>query len=141
MDYWESIVQEVLHKGDRDYKFKFTDIGRAICRDRSRKPRYQREVSNHKKLPMYFLGDSYDGVYFTKRETETLSFLLQGKTIPETGRMLKLSARTIEFYVKNMKLKVGAKTKVELLEKVRTTEIMDYVRPGYDLNFDECESC
>lgn len=139
MDYWESIVQEVLHKGDRNYKFKFTDIGRAICRDRGRKLRYQREGGSRKTLPMYFLGDHYEGVYFTKRETETLSYLLQGKTIPETGKMLKLSARTIEFYVKNMKLKIGAKSKVELLEKVRTTKIMDYVQPDYDL--EGYESC
>ena len=137
MDYWESIVQEVLHKGERDYRFKFTDIGRAIFRDRSRKPRHH-ESDVHKAVPMYFLGDSYEGVYFTKRETETLSYLLQGKTIPETGKMLRLSARTIEFYVKNMKLKTGAKSKVELLEKVRATKIMDYVKSHDEL--EDCES-
>ena len=138
MDYWESIVQEVLHKSDRDYRFKFTDIGQAIWRDRGRKPRYHCDAKAAKAVPMYFLGDRYEGVYFTKRETETLSYLLQGKTIPETGKMLNLSARTIEFYVKNMKLKTGAKSKVELLEKVRTTKIMEYVQPDYDETHEGC---
>lgn len=139
MDYWESIVQEVLHKGEKDYTFKFTDIGRSIFCDRSRQKRYQNDSTTQRTLPMYFLGETYEGIYFTKREIETLSYLLQGKTIPETGKMLRLSARTIEFYVKNMKLKIGAKSKNDLLDRVRTTKVMDYFNNGYDLI--ECESC
>lgn len=132
MDYWESILQEVLHKSEKDYTFKFTDIGRSIFRDRSRKQRYYQEAKSRQTLPMYFLGDDYEGIYFTKREAETLFYLLQGKTIPETARALNLSARTIEFYVKNMKLKVGAKSKVELIEKVKSTKVMDHFKNDHE---------
>ena len=135
MDYWESIVQEVLHKTEQDYTFKFTDLGRAIFSDRSRRVRYEPETKTQVSLPTYLLGDDYKDTYFTKRETETLYYLLQGRTIPETARILRLSSRTIEFYVKNMKLKIGAKTKQELVDKVRLTKLMDHFKDDYD--FDE----
>jgi len=125
MDYWESILQEVLHKGDDAFQFKYTDLGRSILRDRTRRQRqYMPARKKSVATPMYFLGDKFKGVYFTKREAETLFYLLQGKTIPEVGKCLTLSARTIEFYVKNMKLKVGVNTKVALLDKIRDTDII-----------------
>ena len=125
MDYWESILQEVLHRGDDTYQFRFTDIGRSMLRERTRKQRAPSSTREHAPSPMYFLGERYEGIYFTKREAETVYYLLQGHTIPKVGKVLALSARTIEFYVKNMKLKVGAKSKQHLLEIVRTTEIMN----------------
>ena len=65
MDYWESIVQEVLHKTEQDYTFKFTDLGRAIFRDRSRRVRYDPETKTQVSLPTYLLGDDYKDTYFT----------------------------------------------------------------------------
>jgi DNA-binding CsgD family transcriptional regulator len=127
MDYWESILQEVQHKGDDAFQFKYTDLGRSILRDRTRKRRQHHGSTRESTVasPMYFLGDLFKGVYFTKREAETLFYLLQGKTIPQVGKCLNLSARTIEFYVKNMKLKIGVNTKIELLDKIRKTDIIE----------------
>lgn len=125
MDYWETVLDEVLHSGDDAFQFKFTDLGRTLIRDRHRKHRQTRQERGNAQLPMYFLGDQFPEVYLTQREFETLYFLERGHTIVDTGRCLNLSARTIEFYVKNMKLKVGAKTKADLLEKIRKTDIID----------------
>ena len=124
MDYWESIVQEVLHRDDENYKFRFTDIGRSILRERTRKQRQCPPKQEATLNTTYFLGKRFKGVYFTKREAETMYYLLQGKTIPGVGKALNLSARTIEFYVKNMKLKIGAKTKYDLVEVIRETDFM-----------------
>ena len=124
MDYWEAVLDEVMHKEDESFQFRFTDIGRSLLRERNRQ---QRQAPTEKPRPttqMYFIGDAFEGVYFTRREAQTLFHLLQGKTIPEVGRSLNLSARTIEFYVKNMKLKIGVKSKVELLDKLRHTDII-----------------
>jgi DNA-binding CsgD family transcriptional regulator len=124
MDYWEAILDEVMHSDDDAFHFKFTDLGRSLVRDRHRKYRQTRHEREKPVSPTYYLGAKFPNIYFTKREAETLYFLLQGKTIVETGDCLNLSARTIEFYVKNMKLKVGVKSKVELLEKIRDTAII-----------------
>lgn len=125
MDYWESVLQEVLHKEDDAFQFKYTDLGRSMLRERRRKHRQPPPRQKSSTTPMYFLGDAFKGIYFTRREAQTLFHLLQGKTIPEVGKSLGLSARTIEFYVKNMKLKIGVDTKAKLLDKVRETEIIE----------------
>lgn len=126
MDYWDAILDEVLHKKAGDVSsFKFTDIGRSLLRDRTRKQRnakrYQKKSQQAQST--YFLGDSYEGVYFTQREAECVYHMLQGKSIPQTARDLGLSPRTIEFYVKNMRLKVGAPNKKALIEKIRKTAL------------------
>jgi DNA-binding CsgD family transcriptional regulator len=64
---------------------------------------------------MYHLGKPYPGIYFTQREVECLVHLLDGCTMVGVAKILRLSPRTVEFYVKNMRMKVGAATKLELL--------------------------
>jgi len=73
---------------------------------------------------MYYLGDEYEGVYFTKREAECLLYLVEGNTIVKTALIMGLSPRTVEFYVKNMKMKIGVTTKVQLLQRIERTDFM-----------------
>lgn len=121
MDYWDSVLQEVMHKDDEQVQFRFTDLGRSLIRDR----RHGHAFNGKHRTPAYYLGGKYGNLYFTKREAESLYYLLQGMTNAQVGQVLGLSARTIEFYLKNMKLKVGVRTKVELLELVRETELVN----------------
>ncbi len=134
MDYWKNVLTEVLEKEKQEGgNFKFTDMGHTIVKNRMNQHRSQRRY-RPKQEPsdtVYFLGADYEGIYFTRREAQSLYHLLKGKTISETGRDLKLSPRTIEFYVKNMRLKLGVYSKDELLEKVRKTPLIN------QLNFDE----
>lgn len=80
---------------------------------------------------MFYLGDEYEGVYFTKRESECLIHMLEGNTIVDTAKILGLSPRTVEFYVKNMKMKIGVTTKIQLLSRIEQT---DFVK-NYHINF------
>ena len=77
---------------------------------------------------MFYLGEEYEGVYFTKREAECLIHMLEGNTIVATAKLLALSPRTVEFYVKNMKMKVSAATKADLLKKISKTNFMKNYR-------------
>ena len=72
----------------------------------------------------YFIGAPYDKIYFTHREAECLFYLLRGLTISATAKMLHLSPRTVEFYVKNMKIKLKVKTKSELVECLHALNFM-----------------
>lgn len=54
--------------------------------------------------------------HLTKREIECLSYLLRGKTFKEIALTLKLSPRTVECHINNIKEKVGAHTKSELIK-------------------------
>lgn len=127
MDYWESILQEVKHRDDEQFRFRFTDLGEHIVKERSRvkrRERRQNPKAHSTVQPAYYLGEPFDQIYLTRREAETCHHLLRGKTIPETGLALNLSPRTIEFYVKNMKLKIGVKTKDELVATLRGTVLL-----------------
>ena len=62
------------------------------------------------------LGKIINGVYFSPRELECAELLIKGATVSKIAEQLMLSPRTIEFYLNNMKAKVGCKTKTELIE-------------------------
>lgn len=68
---------------------------------------------------MHYLGEQYPNVYYTRRELECLHYLMKGYTITKTADHLQLSHRTVEFYLKNMRMKVGAQSKEDLLNKMR----------------------
>lgn len=57
-------------------------------------------------------------IYFSKRERECIHYLLRGKSAKGIARILNLSARTIEFYTRNIKKKLGATTRAELIDKL-----------------------
>ena len=54
---------------------------------------------------------------FSQREMQCLKLLLQGKSAKEIARILDLSPRTVEFYIRNMKKKTHCRTRSELILK------------------------
>lgn len=92
-------------------------------KDRKRK----KKVIDIASLAIYGLGGKYKGVYFTRREAECMVWLLKGKTIGSVADKLRLSSRTIEYYIKNMKSKLGCRTKFELVELVYLSDFMQHV--------------
>lgn len=64
----------------------------------------------------YYLGDDVlDNAYFTAREIEVFKRLLLGYTAKEIGNILKISPKTAEAYIDNIKLKLQAKSKGEII--------------------------
>lgn len=88
-------------------------------------------VESKQKIPKmkYYLGlqENNEEIYFTSREAEVMIHLLYGQTLNSAAANLKLSPRTIEYYVKNMKAKLECRTKAELISKVFGSEFMKYV--------------
>jgi DNA-binding CsgD family transcriptional regulator len=58
------------------------------------------------------------GPALSKRQRQCLYYLVRGKTAGETAEILGLSTRTVEFYLQNIKNKMNADSKSELIEKV-----------------------
>ena len=52
----------------------------------------------------------------SKRENECLKWLLRGLSAVQIGKKIHLSPRTVEFYIENVKNKLGCSTKQELFE-------------------------
>ena len=80
-----------------------------------------------RKPPAYKFETKYGNAYFTKREAECMTWLLKGKTINSTATLLEISPRTVEYYVKNMKIKTGCRTKFELIDFIYASEFMKTV--------------
>ena len=82
------------------------------------------KVLGKRSLAAYGLGSKYGDAYFTRREAECMVLLLKGKTINSVADILELSPRTVEYYIKNMKSKIGCRTKFELVDLIYASEFM-----------------
>lgn len=129
MQYWQSVLTEVQQKNNHDHLFFFTNRGRLSEMNEVLLSDDMPVFSVQKRdLRNYFLGSRYPGVYFTKREAESMFWLMHGLTIAQAAAQLNLSPRTVEFYVKNMKNKLGCASKKRLIEKVYQTDLLDQLK-------------
>ncbi len=53
----------------------------------------------------------------TERECECLLWICRGKTHSETGDILKISDRTVEFHLQSAQRKLGVRTKLQAVAK------------------------
>ena len=122
------LLNEIMKKRSSGGKIKLLSDGdqgggystktNRIRRDKTKKSR---------SLVAYGLGGKYGTAYFTRREAECMVLLLKGKTINSVADRLKLSPRTVEYYVKNMKSKLGCRTKFELIDMVYASDFLKNV--------------
>lgn len=119
MHYWRSILDEVLNKSNEQYSATQSLL---LSEDQLISVKEKRD------LRCYYLGPDYPDIYFTKREAECIFWMAHGLTIAETALKMYLSPRTVEFYVKNMKTKLGCASKKRLIEKVMKTGLMDQLQ-------------
>lgn len=125
MHYWNSVLNEVLQKSDsRDFLLSNENFSTAGNNFFSDDYDYFEGQKGTRDLRMYYLGNQFPNVYLTKREAECMFWLMQSNTIGEAAAKMELSARTVEFYVKNLKLKLNCKNKKMLINKVLQTTLL-----------------
>jgi len=115
--YWNQVLQEVLNKNNPGFPCFFTNLRRSDDELEHYSFLQFCKTSRPGEVRLY-LGKGYPGVYFTRREAQCMVMLLDGKTMKEVGGDLSLSSRTVEYYVKNMKMKMDCRTKSELVAAV-----------------------
>jgi len=54
-------------------------------------------------------------VELTARETEVLKWIVHGKSDWQIGQILKISDKTVNFHVENMKRKYGVATRIQVV--------------------------
>lgn len=119
---WNDVVKEVMKRKANGQKAGLLseegcDIPCVINTKKQNSP-------ERRSLAAYGLGTKYGNTYFTRREAECMVWLLKGKTINSVATILNLSPRTVEYYIKNMKTKIGCRTKFELIDLVYASEFM-----------------
>lgn len=63
----------------------------------------------------YYLGADFGNEYLTIREIEVLKRLLLGYTAAQAGASLKISPKTVESYIENLRIKLQAHSKGEII--------------------------
>lgn len=121
--HWDDIVKDMMNKKVQNKPYSFLGSNQAEYIDENNL--YQKPSRGP--LKIYSLGAKYGTAYFTKREAECMVWLLKGKTINKVAKKLNLSPRTVEFYLKNMKIKLGCRTKFELIDLVYDSEFMSSI--------------
>lgn len=105
----ETLAQNKELKSAYDKKYQYN----LILPDRN----VHLHANNNLKMrtKKYYLGGYFDDVYFTSKEMDCLILLYQGKTIKEIAKSLNISPRTVESYIKDIKLKVKSTNKTSII--------------------------
>ena len=128
MAYWDKVLEEVASR-DANSKSRLTNID---CATSAVRKRDSKDLFNLRK-PKAEALEKKQAVQFSRREADCLVQFLEGKTVNETALALGLSSRTVEFYVKNMRQKVGCRTKAELIRIVRDGDFVLLREDSVDL--------
>lgn len=127
-NYWQLILEEIKHKDDPNYECKFIH-----CRTKTQHTiddgakQMSQPTTKTKEFTRYYLNDNNHDLYFTERELDCLRGLRQQLTYVQIGHALKLSPRTVEFYVKGMKAKTKCRTKEELLNFALASNVAELI--------------
>lgn len=76
-------------------------------------------LQNESAIPL-LCGKNGEPVALTKRESECLSYLLEGKSAKQTAGILNISVRTAEFHLDNIRQKAKCRTKLEIFGRIAT---------------------
>ena len=80
----------------------------------------------------YTLTTSSDGrCQLSNRELECLFFLIRGKSAANIAATLEISKRTVEYYIENIKNKLGCISKTELIEKAIDNNFIDMIPQSF----------
>lgn len=122
--YWEMLLEEVLVPHKPRY-FTFANIDN---KQMDSKTMIINKSTKFRERYMFRLGDKYPKVHFSKREAQCMLKLLQDKLVREVAEELELSVRTVEYYIVNMRKKLGCRTKAELLGHVANSDFIALIK-------------
>lgn len=75
-----------------------------------------KDLLRSKKPGFYSIDDQPSGFKLSSREKQTLFYLLRGFCARETAGKLKISRKTVEYHISQLKLKLNCNSKTDLIE-------------------------
>lgn len=131
MNYWKSLVKDFIKEKIEGEKTA-TSL-HQIAEPKKKLPAKKLTPAEKKQRESrVYVGAPYEDIYFTYREAQAMALFLKGYTNADVAERVKLSARTIDYYLSNMKIKFGCKTKSELMKRISESEFGRNVRERKD---------
>jgi len=75
----------------------------------------------------YIIHHSRDQLNLTNRESETIFFILRGKSAKQIAKILTISHRTVEQYIEKLKYKFNSVNQRELIENAIAMGYLNYI--------------
>lgn len=85
--------------------------------------KYRGMVSNNS----YVISEDLNNIKLSARELECLFYLVRGKTSADIALCMRLSKRTVESYIDNIKIKMNCLNKAALIEKAIENNFIDFI--------------
>ncbi|SRR3989339_992778 len=123
---WRDVIFAIQNKHYQQNNYQKIRIGSIYQDDLIRN--YERKKLAIKKsriLKNYFLCEPFTNIYFTQREIECITLLINGHSNRKVSEILGLSERTVEFYIRNMREKTGTLSKNALIELMKVTQFTE----------------
>ncbi len=117
MNYWQIILDEVAHYEDKGYRCLYSNLQETDIYIEKLEEDSTQSAPRKPKI-IYPLSGKYAHLHLSEREAECIYCLQHNHTIKSTAILLNLSARTVEFYLKNIKTKMQLRTKSEVLQQL-----------------------
>ncbi len=86
------------------------------------------QANNHSSC---LLMETIDQFSLSKRESECLYHLMRGKSAKHIANRLNISAKTVEFHVSNIKIKMDCHSKAELIDKCFKHRLFNFIPIGF----------
>jgi DNA-binding CsgD family transcriptional regulator len=78
------------------------------------------------------VSDNFVPIRFSKREKECIAFILLGLTSSEIASHLRLSVRTVEYYIDNVKNKIGCTRKLEIATYAIQSKLSSFYKHEFE---------
>lgn len=87
----------------------------------------EKKYRNRNSNKSYLIGEELQNIKLSARELECLFYLVRGKTSADIAECMRLSKRTVESYIDNIKIKMNCPTKADLIEKAIHNNFIDFI--------------
>jgi two-component system response regulator NreC len=126
----QALLREAIRAGASGYILKraaeselISAINIIMRGDMYIDPAMMRELLDESVHPSQAQNESYESL--TPRETEVLTYIVQGYTNRQIGEVLNISVRTVEGHRANLSGKLGLQSRVDLVRYAREHGLID----------------
>lgn len=115
--YWQRIIQEVKHRHDLTFDKYFVHFPEMEEVNYHRRKCAACRATGYSKRVRYYIDNH--NTYLTEREYQAVDYIVAGVTYRETALQMRISPRTLEVYVSNMKQKMHCFSRKQLERKLQ----------------------